>query len=143
MTAMAMTVTTSKNSRLLDITTGKKQQPVQFSFNDTSFVYKDLSTRTCPYCPTTFSHSLTCTHPIDSLDVHVPLSHVLSAGISDSVVDVNVLAKGRSGFQIVKLSESFQADNAEIRSSVNDWVQAAMSAAYTGASRAIHTIHHK
>ena len=133
-----MPATTSEYSRLLGLTTGEEQQPVQFSFNDTYFVYNDLSSRSCTYCPTTLSHFLTGSHPIDPPDVHIPLSHVLSADISDSVVDVNVLGKDPSGLKLMKLSGSFQADNAETRSSANDWVQAVMSAAYTGASRAIH-----
>jgi hypothetical protein len=95
------------------------------------------------YCLTILARFLTDTHPIDLPNVHVPLSHVLSASISDTVVDVNVLEKGQSGLKLRKLSGFLQTDTAETRSSANDWVQAALSAAYTGASRAIHVAYHK
>jgi hypothetical protein len=75
------------------------------------------------------------THPLCSLDVQVPLSHVLSVDVSDSVVDAHVLENTHSGLKLVKLSGSFQGDNAEASSAANDWVQDAMSAAYPGALR--------
>jgi hypothetical protein len=136
-----MPATATTSSRLLDLTTGEEQLPVEFLFDDTSFVYNDLSSRTyiLPY----YFVSLSDTHLIDLPNVRVPLSHVLSASISDKVVDVNVLEKGHSGLKLIKLSGFLQTDNAKTRSSANDWVQAAMSAAYTGASRAIHVAYHK
>jgi hypothetical protein len=138
-----MPATTSEYSCLLELTTGKKQQPVQLSFNDTAFEYKDLSRGTCTFCSPTLPRLLTDIYPVVLPDVHVPLSHVLSAGISDSVVDVHVLEKSRVGLKLVKLSGSFQGDNAQARTSANDWVQAVMSAAYTGAWKVTHTSYHK
>jgi hypothetical protein len=88
-------------------------------------------------------HFLTDAHPKDSPDVHVPLSHVISVAISNSVVDTHVLKKSHGGLELVQLSGSFQGDNEEGRSSTNDWVQAAMSAAYTGVWRTIRTAYHK
>ena len=140
-----MAATTSKNQpQILVLTPGKKQQqPTQFSFDDTSLTHKDVSRSTFVYHTTTLSRVFTDTHPLCSPGVHVPLSHVLSVDVSDSVVDAHVLENTRSGLKLVKLSGSFQGDNAEASSAANVWAQSAMSAAYSGASRVTHTAYHK
>lgn len=140
-----MAVTTSESEsasaahpkipQILVLTPGKEQLPVQFSFDDTSLTHKDASRSTCTYHTASLSRVVTDTHPICSPDVQVPLSHVLSVDVSDSVVDAHVLENTRNGLNLVKLSGSFQGDNAEASSAANDWVQGAMSAAYPGALR--------
>ena len=121
------------NTQILVLTPGKKQQPTQFSFDDTFFTHKDASRSTCIYHTTSLSCVLTDTHPICSPGVHVPLSHVLSVDVSHSVVDAHVLENTHSGLKLIKLSGSFQGDNAEASSAANDWAQGVMSAAYPGA----------
>jgi hypothetical protein len=140
--AMAPT-TPVAHPKILVLASGKKQEPVQFSFDETTLTHKDASRSTCAYHTASLSRVLTETHPICSPDVHVPLSHVLSVDVSDSVVDAYVLENTRSGLKLVKLSGSFQGDNAEESSAANDWVQGVMSAAYPGALRATHTAYHK
>jgi len=143
-TAMAAT-TSAVHPQILVLTPDKKQQPVQFSFDDASLTHKDASRSTCACHTTSLSRVLTDTHPtgICSPGVHVPLSHVLSVGVSDSVVDAHVLENTYNGLKLVKLSGSFQGDDAEASSAANVWVQGAMSAAYPGALRATHTAYHK
>jgi hypothetical protein len=143
MTAMAEPTSGYPDQLVLVLAAGKRQQPVQFSFNDTSFAFKDSSRGACLCYSITLSHFLTHTCPIDSPDVHVPLSHVLSVAISDSVVDAHVLEKSHSGLNLVKLSGSLQGDNAEASSTANEWVQGAMNAAYSGAWGSMHTAYHK
>jgi len=143
MTVMAEPTSRYPHQLVLVLATGKRQQPVQFSFNDTSFAFKDSSRSACLCYSITLSHFPTHSHPIDSPDVHVPLSHVLSVGISDSVVEAHVLEKSHSVLKLVKLSGSLQGDNAEASSAANEWVQGAMNAAYSGAWGFTHIAYHK
>ncbi len=119
-----MTVTT--NSRVLVLTAA------QFIFDDTSFTFKDSSTSAC----TSYSYyflSLPHLHrTAGSSDVHVPLTHVLSVGISGSAVDAHVIVRKRHGLELVNVLGSFQVDNSEANSTAKNWVREVMAAAYSG-----------
>jgi hypothetical protein len=73
-----------------------------------------------------------CINSAASPDVHVPLSHVLSVDVSGSVLDAHVLVRSRRHLDIVKISGKFQEDDSEASSAAKDWVQGAMTAAYSG-----------
>ncbi|KAF8478556.1 ATP-NAD kinase-like domain-containing protein [Russula ochroleuca] len=100
------------NSRQLVLIGTLGQLPVQFSFDSTSFTFRD-SSKTSP-------------------DVHVPLSHVLSVDVSGSVVDAHVLVRNRGHLDVVNISGNFQEDDSEASSAAKDWVQGVMTAAYSG-----------
>src|SRR5712672_1505808 len=107
-----MAGTASVDPRLLELISGKTQQPVNFSFNDTFFTIQDPSKSACLLL-LFYVVPLIDIHAPDAPTVHVPLTHLLYVGISGSVIDVHVLVKLRSGFGVVKSSGSFQGDNAD------------------------------
>lgn len=80
---------------------------------------------------------------IGSADVQVPLSHVLSASVSGSVVDAHILVRNRRRLDIVNVSGSFQEDDSEATSTAEDWVRGVMTAAYSGASGSRVPFDHK
>jgi hypothetical protein len=118
------------NSRQLVLIGTLGQLPVQFSFDSTSFTFRDSSKSTCASFSTTFVSLL---NSAASPDVHVPLSHVLSVDVSGSVVDAHVLVRNRGHLDVVNISGNFQEDDSEASSAAKDWVQGVMTAAYSGA----------
>ena len=108
-----MAGTASVDPRLLELISGKTQQPVNFSFNDTFFTIQDPSKSACLLL-LFYVVPLIDIHAPDAPTVHVPLTHLLYVGISGSVIDVHVLVKLRSGFGVVKSSGSFQIGRAHV-----------------------------
>ncbi|KAH9952580.1 ATP-NAD kinase-like domain-containing protein [Russula dissimulans] len=112
MTNMAGTASSDDTViRRLELISCKTQQPVQFSFDDTSFIIRNST---------------------NAPKVHIPLTRLLYVGISGSVIDVHVLVEFYSRLRVVKFSGSFQGDNADASTTAKDWVQDAMSVAYPG-----------